>query len=179
MKILTVITDGFEDNEAIGTIAILRRAGIEVTVASLNDNKARGRYQNLLVDLRNLRDLNYLEYDCLVIPGGPEYLVEEKEPYFLNMVKYFMMENKFVAAICAAPTIIGHLGLLKGRTYTCYTSMNENFGGTFIDTYVVRDNNLITGRSVAATIDFALTIVQALKGDEAVAKLKKEIYYDR
>lgn len=179
MKILTVITDGFEDNEAIGTIAILRRANLDVTVASLNDTKARGRYQNQLVDLVNLKELNFTEYDALIIPGGPEYLVEEKDQYFLNMVKYFMKENKYVAAICAAPTILGHLGLLKGRDYTCFTSMNEDFGGNFFDQYVVRDNNLITGRSVAATIDFALEIVRAIKGDEAVERLKKEIYYER
>mgnify|MGYP004457410565 FL=1 len=178
MKILTVIADGFEDNEAIGTIAILRRAGLDVTVSGLNSTTARGRFQNQLVDLKNLRDLDYASYDALVIPGGPEYILEEKDAYFLSMVKYFMSENKIVAAICAAPTILGHLGLLKNRDYTCFTSMNEDFGGQFHDQYVVTDGNLITGRSVAATIDFALAIVGKIQGDEAVEKLKREIYYE-
>lgn len=178
MKILTVITDGFEDNEAIGTIALLRRAGLDVTVAGLNSTQARGRYQNQLVSLSNLRELSYTEYDVLVIPGGPEYITEEKDPYFLNMVKYFMTENRIVAAICAAPTILGHLGLLKNRNYTCFTSMNEDFGGYFHDQYVVVDSNLITGRSVAATIDFALAIVEKSLGSQAMEKLKKEIYYE-
>lgn len=179
MKILVTITDGFEDNEAIGTIALLRRAGLDVTVASLYSHEANGRYQSHLTDLKCLKEIDYTGFDMLVMPGGPEYITEEKDPDFLNMVRFFMTGNRFVAAICAAPTILGHLGLLKGRDYTCFTSMNEDFGGTFHDQYAVRDKNLITGRSVAATIDFALLIVEALKGQEAVERLKKEIYYDR
>lgn len=179
MKILTVITDGFEDNEAIGTIALLRRAGLDVVVSGLNSTMARGRFQNQLTDLKNLKGLDYTQFDALVIPGGPEYILEEKDPYFLSMVKYFMGEDKIVAAICAAPTILGHLGLLKNRDYTCFTSMNEDFGGRFHDQYVVTDRNLITGRSVAATIDFGLAIVEKIQGSEAVEKLKKEIYYDK
>ena len=71
-----------------------------------------------------------------------------------------MTNNKIVAAICAAPTIIGQLGLLKNRTYTCFVPMNKDFGGTFNNLPVVVDNNLITGRSSAASIDFAYAIIE-------------------
>ncbi|MFA6829850.1 MAG: DJ-1/PfpI family protein [Bacilli bacterium] len=179
MKILTVVTDGFEDIEAIGTIAILRRAGLDVTVAGLNSQKASGRYQTEVVSLVNLHDVELSEFDMLFIPGGPEYLAEERDPFFLSVVKEFSDSGKYLAAICAGPTILGHLGLLKGRRYTCFTSMNEDFGETYLDQYSVIDGKLITGRSCAATIDFALDIVKVLKGEEALVKLKQQIYYDR
>ncbi|MCI1735537.1 MAG: DJ-1/PfpI family protein [Bacilli bacterium] len=179
MKILAVVTDGFEDIEAVGTIALLRRARLDVTVASLTSDRATGRYGTEVIDLARLSNLALADYDMLLIPGGPEYIAEEKNPMFLAMVRTFAAQNKYLAAICAGPTILGHLGLLQGKRYTCFTSMNEDFGGTYVDQYAVVDGKLITGRSCAATIDFALAIVGTLKGPQALESLKREIYYDQ
>ena len=88
-----------------------------------------------------------------------------------------MKENKMVAAICAAPTILGHMGYLKDKNYTCFTSMNEDFGGTYVDTYVVKDGNIITARSAAASIDFGFMIIQYLQGEAQEKKIKEQIYY--
>lgn len=177
MKILMVVTDGFEDIEAIGTLAILRRARLDVTFAAIDNNKATGRYGLVSSDMVNLKDVDFSEYDCLVIPGGPEYIDEEQNPNFLAMIQNFYSRGKVIAAICAGPTILGHLGLLKGKKYTCFTSMDEDFGGTYVDQYAVRDNNIITGRSAAATIDFAFLIVNALCGEEYEKQVKESIYY--
>lgn len=177
MKLLMVITDGFEDIEAIGTLALLRRAQIDVTIAALNNNSARGRYDVKIDELENLSHLNYDSYDGLILPGGPEYLIEEKDPYFLKMVKDFAINGKLIAAICAAPTILGHLGLLKNKKYTCFTSMDEDFGGTYVDTYAITDSNIITGKSAAAVIDFAFEIIKKIKGEEFTNKVKESIYY--
>ncbi len=177
MKILMVVTDGFEDIEAIGTLAILRRANLDVTFAAIDNDKATGRYGLVSSDMVNLNDVDIAEYDCLVIPGGPEYIAEEKNPKFLAMIENFNSRGKFIAAICAGPTILGHLGLLKGKKYTCFTSMDEDFGGTYVDSYAVRDGNIITGRSAAATIDFAFLIVSALCGEAHELKVKNSIYY--
>ena len=127
------------------------------------------------IDTLNKQDDD--DYDMLIIPGGPEYVVEEKDPSFLAMVRKFFEAGKYVAAICAGPTILGHLGLLKGRRYTCFTSMDEDFGGTYEDRYVVVDGRLITGRSCAASIDFALAIVETLLGKDKADRLKESIYY--
>ena len=78
MKILMVVTDGFEDLEAIGTLAILRRARLDVTFAAIDNNKATGRYGLVSSDMVNLKDVDFSEYDCLVIPGGPEYIAESQ-----------------------------------------------------------------------------------------------------
>ena len=177
MKLLMTVTDGYEEVEAIGTLAILRRAGLDVTFASLYSSQATGRYGVHVDGLVPLSEVDVDDYDMLIIPGGPEYIVEEKDPSFLAMVKKFFEEDKYVAAICAGPTILGHLGLLKGRRYTCFTSMDEDFGGTYEDRYVVVDGRLITGRSCAASIDFALAIVETLLGKDKADRLKESIYY--
>ena len=178
MKILAIITDGFEELEAVGTIALLRRAKLEVDIASLYSKDATGRYMMKLTDLHNINDVNIEDYDMLLLPGGPEYVVEEKDKNFLNIVKNFSSHDKYIAAICAAPTILGHLGLLKSKRYTCYTSMDEDFGGQYVDSYTCVDDKLITGRSCAASIDFALEIIKALLGDKVMKEIKEEIYYE-
>ncbi len=178
MRLLMIVTDGFEDIEAIGTLAILRRANLDVTFASLNGSEATGRYGVSVKNLVDVHTVNFDDYDMLIIPGGPEYIVEEKDPFFLSMVKYFANKDKYIAAICAGPTILGHLGLLKNKKYTCFTSMNEDFDGTYLDQYVVIDDKLITARSCAASIDFGLAIVKVLLGDEKLEILKKSIYYE-
>ncbi|MCR4698034.1 MAG: DJ-1/PfpI family protein [Bacilli bacterium] len=177
MKILMVVTDGFEDIEAVGTLAILRRAQLDVTFAAIDNTHALGRYGVNITDLVNLKDVNIDEYDMLIIPGGPEYIAEEKNPEFLKMVLNFASHGKYIAAICAGPTILGHLGLLKGKKYTCFTSMNEDFGGTYVDQYAVVDGKFITGRSAAAVIDFGFAIVETLCGKEYAQKVKDSIYY--
>ena len=113
----------------------------------------------------------------MLIPGGPEYVEMENNMEFLNIIKYFYNSNKYIAAICAGPTILGHLGMLKNKKYTCFTSMNEDFGGTYVDTYVVIDDKIITARSAAASIDFAFKIMEVIKGKEVEEKIKKQIYY--
>lgn len=177
MKLLMIVTDGFEDIEAIGTLAILRRAKLDVTFAAIDDTEALGRYGVSVTDLVDWRKINPDDYDMLIIPGGPEYVAEERNPRFLALIKDFTAKNKYIAAICAGPTILGHLGLLRGKKYTCFTSMDEDFGGTYVDTYCVRDGNLITGRSAAAVIDFAFLIVETLCGKEYAQKVKDSIYY--
>ena len=87
-----------------------------------------------------------------------------------------MDNNKVLAAICAAPNIVGKLGYLKNRKYTCFTSMDQDFGGTYIDEKVVVDGNLITARSVASAILFAYAIVEKLLGKEALNALFEHIY---
>ncbi len=177
MKILMVVTDGFEDIEAVGTLAILRRAQLDVTFAAIDNTQALGRYGVNITDLVNLKDVNIDEYDMLIIPGGPEYIAEERNPEFLKMVMNFASHDKYIAAICAGPTILGHLGLLKGKKYTCFTSMDEDFGGTYVDQYAVVDGKYITGRSAAAVIDFAFAIVETLCGKDYTQKVKNSIYY--
>lgn len=177
MKILCILTDGFEELEAVGTIALLRRAGIHIDVFAIDHTIASGRFNITLSDLKNLQDIEITAYDMLFLPGGPHYQKLESNTQVMQILDFFVEQNKAIAAICAAPTILGRRGYLKDKKYTCFTSMNDDFGGTYVDTYTVTDGTLITGRSAAAVIDFAFSIITYVLGAEKAEEVKKSIYY--
>ena len=176
-KVCMVVTDGFEEIEAVGTFAILRRGGVTVDVYSLLDKDATGRFGLTCTKLLPFSGLNAAQYNVLVLPGGPQYKALEASTAVQTLIKQFMDAGKTVAAICAGPTLLGHAGYLKGRRYTCFTAMNEDFGGTYCEDYAVKDGNIISGKSAAATIDFAFLVLEDAAGKEAADKTKKEIYY--
>ena len=177
MKICMIITDGFEEMEAIGTFALLRRAGMEVDVFSLTDANATGRFGLTCTHLKPFSQLQANTYQALVLPGGPQYQALEKDSNLQKIIRNFIQEQKLVAAICASPTILGRAGYLKGKNYTCFSSMNEDFGGHFTGEYVAIDGNIITGQSAAATIEFAFAIIEKLIGKEKTEEVKNSIYY--
>ena len=178
-KVCLVLTNGFEEAEAVGTFAILRRAGLTVDVFSLAGTAATGRFGLTCSALKPFEQLQGSNYDALVLPGGPQYEALEKNAGVQALLNEFMDANKVVAAICASPTILGRAGYLKGKTYTCFTSMNEDFSGRFTGDYVAVDGNLITGQSAAASIDFGFAIVEKLLGPEKAEEVKQSIYYKK
>lgn len=171
------VTDGFEEIEAVGTFAVLRRGGLDVDVYSLLDKNATGRFGLTLADLKPFSSFNPAGYEALVLPGGPEYKAMEANADVQKYIRQFAAQGKYVCAICAGPTLLGRAGLLKGRKYTCFTSMDGDFGGTYSDDYAVTDGKFITGKSAAATIDFAFAVLEAVAGKAAAERTKKEIYY--
>lgn len=178
MKVLALIFNGFEELEATGPFALLRRAGIDLTIASFN-KEVTGSHNLTYTNISILNELDYKQFDSLLLPGGAHYKIIESSEYILNIIKYFLDNNKIVSAICASPTIIGKLGYLRNKNYTCFKSMNDDFGGNFIDSYVVVDGNLITAKSAAASIDFAYAIIEKLAGKETLDKVKENIFYER
>lgn len=177
MNVLCILTDGFEELEAVGTIALLRRAGITIDVYALDASQATGRFQINMGVIKDLSEADVENYGMLFLPGGPHYQKLEQDERVMAILDHFANQNKLIAAICAAPTILGRRGLLKGKQYTCFTSMNEDFGGTYVDQYTVTDHNIITGRSAAAVIDFAFAIIEKIKGAQEAQEVKKSIYY--
>ena len=178
-KVCILLTDGFEELEAIGTFAILRRAGLTVDICSLAGAEAQGRFGLTCATLKPATETDFSGYDALVLPGGPQYAALEKSELVQRLLKEFIEKGKVAAAICASPTILGHCGYLAGKNYTCFTSMNEDFGGHFTGTYAATDGNIITGQSAAATVDFAFAIVEKLLGKEKADQVKASIYYQK
>ena len=176
-KVCMLVTDGFEEIEAVGTFAILRRGGVTVDIYSLSDHDATGRFGLTCTKLLPFSQLDGTKYDLLVIPGGPQYKAMESNPAVQNLIQQFMEAGKTIAAICAGPTILGRAGYLKDRNYTCFTAMNEDFGGHYQENYAVKDGNIISGKSAAATIDFAFLVLEDAAGKETAEKTKQEIYY--
>ena len=178
-KVCLLLADGFEELEAVGSYAMLRRGGLQVDVYALADKDTTGRFGLTCARLHAFSNLEAGGYDALVLPGGPGYELLEKNVRLQQLIQQFIRDNKVVAAICASPTILGKAGYLKGKKYTCFTAMNEDFGGVFTGEYVATDGNIITGQSAAATVDFGLAIIEKLLGKAKAEEVKKNIYYKK
>ena len=175
MKVLALIFNGFEEEEAVAPFALLKRAGIELTIAS-NSKTVTGSHNISLTNIELLENIDYTNYDCLLLPGGAHYKFLRESITVHNIINYFVNEKKIIAAICAAPTILGMLGHLKNKKYTCFSSMNEDFKGIYIDEGVVVDHNFITAKSVAYSLDFAYAIIEKLLGREHLNDIFTKIY---
>lgn len=177
MKVCLLLADGFEEIEALGTYAILKRSGLDVDLFAVSDQDTTGRFGVTCTRLKPFTQLEPSAYAALVLPGGPGYQVLKTNAHVAQLLETFNKEGKVIAAICASPTILGEKGFLKGKRYTCFTAMNKDFGGTFTDGYAQTDGTIITGQSAAATIDFAFAIVEKLLGKAKADEVKKSIYY--
>lgn len=176
MKVLVPLATGFEEIEAVSIIDVLRRAGIEVLVASLNEVSAvKGANGiNILTDI-NIKDVKVSELDMIALPGGwdgTHALADDKNVQ--NILKEMDSKGKNIAAICAAPYALHRAGVLK-QNYTCYPSVEKEIreeGYIGDGTMVVEDGNVLTSRGPATAMCFALAIVKKLKGEETYKMVK-------
>ena len=179
MNYLSIIFEGFEEEEATAPFALIRRSGGNLDIASYT-NTVTGSHGISYTNILNLKNLDLEKYDCLIVSGGAgQYKHIMNDKYVLDIIVDFYNKNKFICGICAAPTIFGSLGLLKNRNYTCFTSMNKDFGGFYHDDGVVVDGKIITSRSVAYSIDFAYKIIEETMGIDVLNKVQKQIYYEK
>ncbi|MDO4467165.1 MAG: DJ-1/PfpI family protein [Bacillota bacterium] len=174
--VAVLLENGFEELEAMGPIDLLTRAGCQVDMIAVNNESVSGRCGVQYGPTIPMKEYDFSKADCLFLPGGPHHTKLRVNPSVLSLVHEFA-EKKIIAAICASPTIFGQEGLLKGKNYTCFTSMNADFGGTYHEDYAVIDGNMITGKSAAAAIDFGFAMMEVLCGKEKVEEIKASIYY--
>lgn len=177
-KACFVLTNGFEEAEALCPVDMLQRGGVSVDIYCLAGSKATGRSNVTITDLHPIEALNLEDYDMLVLPGGPQWKAVEADERTWKIVDEAFQKDMYVSAICAMPAVLGRKGYLKGKNYTCFASMNDDFGGNFLRQYVVKDGKLTTACSAAASIDFGLSLVATLEGEEARKKVEDAIYYD-
>lgn len=180
MKKCAIIMDnGFEELEAMGPIALLRRGNVDVDIVSVEGKEVTGRFGVTYSPAIPMDEYDFSQADCLIVPGGPHYKKIENNDKVKKVIRrFFEDDTKVLAAICAAPTILGKMGLLEDKNYTCFEEMNEDFGGHYHYEYTVTDGNLITGISAAAAIEFAFAIMEKLCGKEHTDQVKASIYYD-
>lgn len=174
------LADGFEEIEALCVLDFLRRAGVCVTTVGVSGKIAAGSHKIPVVcDItENELDLTS-DFDMVILPGGlPGSTNLDKSPVVDTMIKRAIEEDKLLCAICAAPFILGKRGYLNGKRATCYPGFESQLtGATCVDAGVVRDGNIITGRAMGSSHDFALEIVVALCGKEMKEKLKAAVLY--
>ncbi len=182
MKVAIFLANGFEEGEALFTMDIIRRAGIEVDSYSLADEFVTSSRKITVKADKILGDNDLADYDMVILPGGqPGSTTLSKDERVLKIVRDFMSKNKFVAAICAAPMVLKAAGVSVGRTLTSYPGANftEMFSdANYVeDKLVVQDGNLITSRAAATCLPFAYKIIDVLGGDSE--PIKKSMLYDK
>ncbi len=180
MKFLCIIADGFEDMEALGTIALLRRAGIEVDIASVFNKKTviGSKGIKVIPDLL-MKKADESNYDGLFIPGGGHAFILRETESVRELVSKFYENKKWLMAICAAPTVFGMMGIMDNRKYISFPGTEKEMGKAIRmnDLKVVRDGIFITARSVGAVYDFVFEIIRTVINEKAVEKLKKNVVY--
>jgi 4-methyl-5(b-hydroxyethyl)-thiazole monophosphate biosynthesis len=178
MNILVPIADGSEEIEFTIIVDVLRRAGANVTTASLMEKKeiiASRAVQIIADELFTNVDTN--GFDMIVLPGGgPGSEQMKQSPLLLATLKEFYNTDKWIGAICAAPTVLASIGLLNGKNATCYPSMSAELTNSNYSTdNVVVDGKIITSQGPGTTFEFVLKIVELLISPEISNKTKKEL----
>lgn len=172
--VYSFFADGFEEIEAFTVVDTLRRAGLNVEIVSVTpDEIVIGAHDiSVLCDV-NFENCDFSDASLLFLPGGmPGAVTLEKHLGLRKLLQSFAEQGKPIAAICAAPMVLGKLGLLKGKKATCYPSFEQYLeGAECLDELVVKDANIITGMGPGGAIDFSLTIVEALVGKSKVEEL--------
>ena len=175
-----ILGAGFEEAEAIVPCDLLRRAGVEVRLAGIGGTDIPGSHgiQGHADCAAEAAELT--KADMLILPGGLGGVrsIRDCEPV-LRAAREMAQAGKWVAAICAAPTVLAELGLLEGRRATCYPGMEpEMCGAVMQNAGVVRDGNFITGRAAGSAFAFGLALVEALCGAETAARTAAQVVWN-
>ena len=180
-KVLLFLADGFEEIEALATVDVLRRAGVQVTTVSINPTEMVTGAHGILVMADVLfADCTPAEADMLVLPGGmPGAANLDAHEGLRAAISAHAEAGKWLASICAAPMVYGHMGLLNGKKATCYPGYEgELVGATYTATPVEKDGNIITGKGPAVVLPFAYALAEVLVGEEVVAQVKAGMLYN-
>ncbi len=182
-KIIAVhLAEGFEEIEAIGIIDVLRRAEFNVTVVSVTGkSEVTGKHGVTITTDRLFEDVDYENTDMLVLPGGmpgAKNLNEHEE--LREKVLEFNKKDKPIGAICAAPMVLGDLGILKNKNATCFPGFEDELKGANVTGNDVEvDGKIITGKGAGVAIKFALQIVEFLKEKETADNLAEKMIATR
>ena len=169
---------GFEEMEALAPADLLRRAGIAVMTVGLNGKTVYGGHNigvetDITIDEMDLTDL-----DMIVLPGGLGGVASVRacKPA-LDALQFAWENQKYVAAICAAPTVLADLHITDGKKVVCYPGFETQMGSAkpLTDAPCVQDGTVITGTSAGCSIPFALALIAALKGEDAANTIKSQI----
>ena len=172
------LAKGFEEVEAIAAIDVIRRAELEIFTVGIGSKIVCGSHNiPVFCDLdENEAELNE-NIDGILLPGGmPGTLNLENNETVNKFIDYCALNNKLICAICAAPSILGHKGLLEGKKAICFPGFeNELKGAELSSDFVVTDGNIITAKGMGSAVEFGINIVKKLKNEEVALKLKASL----
>ena len=179
--VLVPFTDGVEEVELVTIVDLLRRAGLDVCMASLNTQTVTGRSGITITADAILADVMQQPWDMLVLPGGlPNAQLLRDDKHVKSLAEQMHREQKAIAAICAAPTALAAYGITSNRRVTSYPACQSEMQAlqpscTYMPDPVVEDGFLITSRGPGTAIDFALCLITRLCGQHAADSIQQEI----
>ncbi len=186
------LTDGCEECEALLVVDLLRRGGVDVKTVAVTDVEGGLHYRKenerlvlgshaipILCDI-TIDEVVLEQADLLVVPGGKKGTeLLKTSPHLREQLSSQAQAGKYVAAICAGPTVLGAFGLLEGKRATVFPGFEEGLeGAKYADKAVVRDGKLVTSRALGSAIPFALELLSQLKGEEAAKTVGQSIVYN-
>lgn len=169
MRVLCLVTDGVEETELVAPVDVLRRANVEVVMASMSGEFSVTGSHGLVIQADALiGDVDADRFDALMLPGGPGVGALRKDGRAAALAKQYGDAGKLVGAICAAPLVLNDAGLLEGKRFTAHQSVRGELTAA-LDDRVVVDGRLVTSRGAGTAIDFGLRMVEELVGGEESA----------
>ena len=175
--VYVLLGTGFEETEAIAPIDLMRRAGISVLTVGINGKVICGGHGIGVEADITAGEMDLTDLEMIVLPGGLGGVksIRESEKA-MDAIRFAHENDKFVAAICAGPTILAQLGITDGKDAVCYPGCEEEMGSAnMITAPCVRSGKVITGTSAGCAVPFGLKLVEALKGAEEADRIKKQI----
>ena len=179
-KVLIFLADGFEEIEGLTVVDLLRRAGIDITTVSVSGRDRVTGSHGIEVGTDTVLDaVDFAGGDMIVLPGGmPGTKNLEACDELMTQVDAYIAAGKRVSAICAAPTILGHRGHLKGKKACCYPGMEGELAGAEVSYDAVSaDGGIITSRGLGTAVPFALAIIEALADKNTAGRIGKSVVY--
>ena len=174
--IFVFLAEGFEEIEALTPVDVLRRAGLAVqTVSVMEEQVVAGAHGVPVLADKMFAEINPEDAEMILLPGGlPGATNLDAHEELGQMILDFTKEDKPLAAICAAPLVLGNRGLLQGKKATCYPGFETYLqGAEYTAALVEKDGNIITGKGPGAAMEFAFAIVEKYCGADMVKELKK------
>ncbi|MEE0912958.1 MAG: DJ-1 family glyoxalase III [Ruminococcus sp.] len=171
------LAEGFEETEALATLDVMRRAKLDVQTVGVTGEYVTGSHNITVKADINLADISRDSIEGAVLPGGmPGTLNLENSEGVIECVKYCEEKKKIVAAICAAPSILGHLGMLKDKKATCFPGFESELAGAeYTGSHTQTDGNIITAKGAGCAIEFGHAIVSLAKSKEVADKVIEEM----
>lgn len=177
-----LLGEGFEESEAVVPADLLRRAGVEVALVGLDGlqvTSARGI--TITADV-TMEEVNADAMEMLMLPGGLGGVESIQMNLFaLALIQKAWDQGAYLAAICAAPTILAHIGITDRRKAVCFPGMEDQMGSAVVQKgqKTVVDGHLVTGQGPGACFDFGLKLIEVLRGADAAKQVRDAIHYDR
>ena len=175
--IYVFLANGFEECEALAPIDILRRAGFDVKTVGVNGKTTVGAHNIPVMCDITTDKITFENLESVILPGGmPGTINLENDETVQKAIDYANKNNLLIGAICAAPSILGHKGLLNGKKATCFPGFEKDLlGATLTTESVVRDGNIITAKGAGSASEFAFEIIKYLRDEKTAAHIKATV----